>query len=142
MSAAYDRLVSDSRVDPSRVFGFGQSLGGGAVCLLSRDRPLRALILQSTFTSFAAFTSRYLAPAFLLRDRFDNETALRSFGGPVLVIHGRQDEVIPFSLGKRLAAVSPHSTFRLYDCGHDCWDPDRLLFWRDVDELLARAGIR
>lgn len=142
MSAAYDRLVSDPRVDPSRVVGFGQSLGGGAVCLLSRDRPLRALILQSTFTSFAAFTSRYLAPAFLLRDRFDNETAVRSFAGPVLVIHGRQDEVIPYRLGQRLAAASPRATLRLYDCGHGCWDPDHLPFWKDVDAFLAASGIR
>jgi pimeloyl-ACP methyl ester carboxylesterase len=142
MSAAYDRLAADPRVDPARVVGFGQSLGGGAVCLLSRDRPLRALILQSTFTSFAAFTSRYLAPAFLLRDRFDNESAVRSFDGPVLVIHGRQDEVIPFRLGQRLAAVAKHATFRAYDCGHGCWDPERLPFWRDVDTFLVEAEIR
>src|SRR5262252_2304681 len=51
MDGAYDRVAADPRVDPDRIFGFGQSLGGGAICLLARDRPLRALILQSTFTS-------------------------------------------------------------------------------------------
>jgi len=142
MSAAYDHLASDPRVDRSRIVGFGQSLGGGAVCLLARDRPLRALILQSTFPSTAIFASRFLAPSFLLRDRFDNEAALRQFPGPVLVIHGRADTLIPWQQGRRLASASPHSTFRLYDCGHGCWDPDHLPFWRDVDSLLSEAGVR
>jgi pimeloyl-ACP methyl ester carboxylesterase len=142
MSAAYDQLASDPRVDRSRIVGFGQSLGGGAVCLLARDRPLRALILQSTFPSAAIFASRFLAPPFLLRDRFDNEAALRQFPGPVLVIHGRADTLIPWQQGRRLASASSRATFRLYDCGHGCWDPDHLPFWRDVDSLLSAAGVR
>jgi uncharacterized protein len=141
MDAAYDRLVADPRVDPSRIVGFGQSLGGGAVCLLARDRPLRALILQSTFTSLAIFASRYFAPAFLLRDRFDNLSTLKTFAGPVLIIHGRSDDLIPWKEGERLAAAARHSTFRLYDCGHNCWDPDRIPFWHDVDELFVVAGL-
>jgi uncharacterized protein len=141
MDAAYDRLASDPRVDRARILGFGQSLGGGAVCLLSLDRPLRAIILESTFPSLAIFTSRYAAPSFLLRDRFDNLSAVRRFAGPLLVIHGRQDRLIPWPEGRRLALASPRATFRLYECGHGCWDPDRLPFWRDADPFLADAGI-
>ena len=31
MDAAYDRVAADPRVDSTRIFGFGQSLGGGAI---------------------------------------------------------------------------------------------------------------
>lgn len=141
MDAAYDRIVADPRVDRTRIFGFGQSLGGGAICLLARDRPLRALILQSTFTSLDGFTSRYWAPAFLLRDHFDNLSSVRHFPGPVLVIHGREDQLIPWQEGRRLASASPNSTFRLYECGHGCWDPDRQPFWQDALPFLRSAGI-
>ncbi len=141
MDAAYDRIAADPRVDRTRIFGFGQSLGGGAICLLAKDRPLRALILQSTFPSLDIFTAGYGAPAFLLRDHFDNLSAVVHFPGPILVIHGRQDQLIPWTQGQRLAAASPHATFRLYDCGHGCWDPDRLPFWQDADLLLVNAGI-
>jgi pimeloyl-ACP methyl ester carboxylesterase len=141
MDAAYDRLVADPRVDPDRILGFGQSLGGGAICLLARDRPLRALILQSTFTSLDAFAASHWAPGFLLRDHFDNLSVAKSFAGPMLVIHGRDDRLIPWSEGLRLAAASGHATFRLYDCGHGCWEPERLPFWRDVIPLLLKAGI-
>jgi fermentation-respiration switch protein FrsA (DUF1100 family) len=141
MDAAYDRIAADPRVDRTRIIGFGQSLGGGAICLLSRDRPLRALILQSTFTSLDIFATGHWAPAFLLRDHFDNLSAVRQFHGPVLVIHGRDDSLIPWEQGKRLAAASADSTFHLYNCGHGCWDPEHLPFWQDAMPFLTNAGV-
>jgi uncharacterized protein len=141
MDAAYDRLAADPRVDPDRIFGFGQSLGGGSICQLARDRPLRALILESTFTSLDTFALRHWAPSFLLHDHFDNLSVARSFPGPILVIHGRDDRLIPWRQGMQLASASGHATFRVYDCGHGCWDPERLPFWRDATPVLLKAGI-
>jgi uncharacterized protein len=141
MDAAYDRLAADPRVDPERIFGFGQSLGGGAMCQLARDRPLRALILQSTFTSLDVFALKHWAPSFLLRDHFDNLSVAKSFSGPMLVIHGRDDRLIPWHEGLQLASASGHAIFRLYECGHGCWDPEHLPFWRDAIPVLLKAGI-
>jgi|HubBroStandDraft_1064217.scaffolds.fasta_scaffold01591_14 uncharacterized protein len=127
--------------------GYGRSTGspseagGGAICLLAKDRFLRALILQSTFPSLDIFAAEYWAPAFLLRDHFDNLSSVAHFQGPVLVIHGRDDHLIPWKQGQRLAAASANSTFRLYDCGHGCWDPERLPFWRDALPFLLQAGV-
>jgi uncharacterized protein len=140
MDAAYDRIVSDPRVDRTRILGFGQSLGGGAICLLAKDRPLRALILESTFPSLDIFAASYWAPSFLLRDHFNSLATVSRFAGPVLVIHGRQDQLIPRQQGQRLAAASAHSTFKLYDCGHGCWDPEHLPFWQDALPFLKDAG--
>jgi uncharacterized protein len=141
MDAAYDRISADPRIDATRIIGFGQSLGGGAICLLAKDRPLRALILQSTFPSLGIFAIHYGAPAFLMRDRFDNVSTVSRFAGPILVIHGSEDTLIPWQEGKRLADAAPHAVFKLYACGHGCWDPDRLPFWRDADRLLSDAGM-
>jgi uncharacterized protein len=141
MDAAYDRIAADPRVDRSRIFGFGQSLGGGAICLLARDRPLRALILQSTFPSLDIFAASYWAPSFLLHDHFNNLSTLRQFPGPVLVIHGRDDQLIPWEQGRRLASAATRGTFKLYACGHGCWDPEHLPFWQDAMPFLLEAGI-
>jgi fermentation-respiration switch protein FrsA (DUF1100 family) len=141
MAAAYDRIAADSRVDATRIIGFGQSLGGGAICLLAKDRPLRALILQSTFPSLDIFAARYWAPALLLRDHYDSLSSVARFSGPVLVIHGRNDTIIPWRQGQRLATAAKHSTFLLYDCGHVCWAPERLPFWADATPFLVKSGI-
>jgi fermentation-respiration switch protein FrsA (DUF1100 family) len=125
-----------NRVDP-----VAPREGGGATCLLSRDRPLRALILQSTFPSLDIFAAGYGAPSFLLRDHFRSIEAVARFPGPVLVIHGRDDRLIPWEQGRRLAEASPHSAFRLYDCGHGCWDPEHLPFWHDAEPFLRDARI-
>jgi pimeloyl-ACP methyl ester carboxylesterase len=61
--------------------------------------------------------------------------------GPVLVIHGREDRLIPWGEARRLAAAAAHSTFKLYECGHGCWDPDHLPFWKDAERFLVSAGI-
>ena len=141
MAAAYDRIAVDPRVDRTRIFGYGQSLGGGAICQLAAVRPLRALILQSTFTSLDIFARRYGAPAFLLHGHFDSVDVVSHYAGPVLVIHGRQDSLIPWEQGRLLAAAASHSTFKLYDCGHGCWEPDMLPFWSDAEVFLRTAGI-
>jgi pimeloyl-ACP methyl ester carboxylesterase len=141
LDGAYDRIAKDPRVDPTRMFGFGQSLGGGAICLLAQDRPLRALILQSTFTSLDTFAGRYGAPALLLRDHFNSLATVARFAGPVLIIHGRNDRLIPWRQGQDLAQASAHATFRLYTCGHVCWDPAHQPFWQDAVPFLIAAGI-
>lgn len=138
---AYDRLVSRPEVDPARIVLFGRSLGGGAVCELTLTRPARAIILMSCFKSVRAFAIRYLAPAFLIRDPMDNLAAVRRFEHPVLVIHGRFDEVIPFGHGQALAAAAPNGKMIAYDAGHNDCPPDWGLFWRDVETFLRAAGV-
>jgi pimeloyl-ACP methyl ester carboxylesterase len=112
-------IVADPRVDASQVIGFGQSFGGAAICLLAQDRPLRALILMSTFADLS------LPPgtATLQPDHFNSVQTVSHYSGAVLVIHGRHDPRISWQQGQLLAAAAPHSTFKLYDCAHDCWNP-------------------
>jgi uncharacterized protein len=138
---AYDAIVHRRGVDKDRIVGWGFSLGGGAICALARERRLAALILQSTFTSLRIFAHRYFMPEFLIRDPFDNAEVLRGFPGPVLVLHGRNDDVIPYAEGRRLAMVAPRATLRLYECGHWCWPPVQLPLAKDIHQFLRDNGI-
>jgi fermentation-respiration switch protein FrsA (DUF1100 family) len=138
---AYDVLVARKEVDPSKVIFFGRSLGGGAVCALAVKRPSAALILMSTFISARSFAAKYLAPPFLVRDPFDNLSTVETYPGPILVVHGKYDTVIPYSHGSMLYRAAKRGRMITYDCGHnDCpanWD----IFWRDIESFLNDAGL-
>ena len=140
-NAGYDYLVSRKDVDPNRIILFGRSLGGGAVCALASNRPSAALILQSTFTSARAFASRFLAPGFLLRDPFDNLSVVSTYTGPVLIIHGKYDDIIPLSHGKTLYKKVRNGKMIVYDCGHNDCPPNQEVFRKDIETFLCNAKI-
>jgi hypothetical protein len=50
-------------------------------------------------------------------DLFENERKLPNVPCPVLVMHGRNDEVIPFAHGEALWAAAPHLKQALWIAG-------------------------
>lgn len=113
--AAFDWLAGQPPAGP--VFLFGRSLGGAVAAAVARQRPAAGLILESTFTSAPEMAARVLpipGIARLTRSRFDALAAVRAFTGPLLVIHGDRDELVPFAMGRELfrAAATPQKTFR------------------------------
>lgn len=139
--AAYDALIARKDVDPSRIVLFGRSLGGGAVCALAARRPSAALILLSTFTSVRSCASRFLIPGFLVLDPFDNLAVVGSYSGPVLIIHGRDDNLIPYKHGVALYRAGRRAKMLTYDCRHNDCPPSWDTFWRDVESFLVDAEI-
>jgi len=123
---AYDYLITKKDVDRSRIILFGTSLGGGAVCALAEKRPTAALILMSTFTSVKSFSLKYFVPGFIVRDPFNNLSVVRRYKGPVLIIHGKYDDLIPYSNGVKLYKSAINGKMITYKAGHnDCppnWD--------------------
>jgi pimeloyl-ACP methyl ester carboxylesterase len=139
--AAYDALVARDDVDSSRIILLGRSLGGGAVCALAAKRPSAALILLSTFSSVRACASSFFVPSFLVLDPFDNLALVRSYTGPILVIHGRHDNLIPYKHGIELARAAKLGKMITYDCRHNDCPPSWHGFWKDVESFLIDEGI-
>lgn len=141
-AAAYDWLVAQPEVDGERIVSMGRSIGGGAATDLVTERPVRALILQSTFSSTARMAwEGYKAPGFLVRDRFDNEAVVRSFDGPVLLIHGQRDEVIPYEHALRLSRANERAELITLACGHNDCPPDWSAFIASIRDFLTSNGV-
>ncbi len=107
--AMWNYLTEQRSILPGNILLFGRSLGAAvAAHLASRHRP-GGLILESAFTSVPDMAAELypLIPArWLSRFRYDTRAYVRSYSGPVLVIHSRNDEIIPFHHGQQLYAAA------------------------------------
>lgn len=133
---AYDWVAAQPGVDPARIHAMGRSVGTGIAARLATRRPVAGLILQSPFTRIADFAARLLAPAFLVRDPFDNLDAVSRYEGPVLVMHGRDDDVIPFAHGEAVARASAKARFVPLDCAHNDCPGDPAPYWRTISDFI------
>ena len=130
---AFDWLVARDDVDADRIVAHGRSLGGGVAGDLALNRPIRALVLQSTFSSAKAIAWENFVPGFLVRDRFDNRRAVSDFSGPVLLMHGVRDDVIPYAHAEALAAAREGLDIIEMDCAHNDCAPE----WPEIVASLT-----
>jgi len=103
-----------------KVVYHGRSLGGGIVGELAKRVSPQAIILESTFTSVADMGSeRFLLPRSWIWDNYDTESFLKGFKKPVLIIHGRQDQVIPFIYAERNRDACSSAEFVAFEGTHN-----------------------
>ena len=131
---AYD-VVAERRSPDDPIVAIGRSLGGGAVADLALRRPVDALVLMSTLSSATDVAWRsFRVPRWFVRDRFDVVRAVAAYSGPVLLMHGTRDEVLPFANATRIAAARPGLEVVPMACGHN----DCLSVWPGtIEEVLA-----
>ena len=99
IDAAYDYVTTKLNVPPQRIIAYGHSVGGGPTIDLASRRPVAAVVVQGTFIT--AFRVRTVVPIVPV-DKFDNLGKIKKIRHPVLIIHGVEDEVIPFWHGQAL----------------------------------------
>jgi fermentation-respiration switch protein FrsA (DUF1100 family) len=116
--AAWQYLVGARGIPPQRVVLFGRSLGAAVASDLAVRTQPGAVILESAFTSVPDMAARlypWLPVRWLASYRYDNAAKIRNISVPVLVMHSRDDEIIPFAHGERLYALAkePKRLFEL-----------------------------
>jgi fermentation-respiration switch protein FrsA (DUF1100 family) len=109
-AAALRYLLARKDVDPQRIVFFGRSLGAAVAAELALQYDCLALILETPFASVAKM-ARVAFPLLpiksLLRTRFDTVEKVQRIKAPLLVIHGDQDDIVPYSQGKEVLAAAP-----------------------------------
>lgn len=97
-----------ARVAPSSIVLFGESLGTTVAVMRAAETPVRALILDSSFTSvldLAQAIYPVIPVGLLLSDPFRADLAAARVDAPVLQIHCRADPVTPLASAERLATL-------------------------------------
>jgi fermentation-respiration switch protein FrsA (DUF1100 family) len=118
INAAYDYLTKTAAVPPERIIAHGRSLGGAVAADLASRRPVAGLVLESTFTTIFRVVRAYPLVPF---DRFRTIDKMPRITAPLLVIHGTDDQVVPFWQGRRLYDMARGPKRRLWveGAGHN-----------------------
>jgi pimeloyl-ACP methyl ester carboxylesterase len=107
--AAWEWLLREKHFAPDAVVIVGRSLGAAiAAHIAARHRPA-AVILESTFTSLPdiAAETHPLVPARLMtRFKYNTLARMPRIHSPVMIVHGREDQVIGYHHGERLYAAA------------------------------------
>ena len=140
--AAWEYLTGERDIDPRNIIIFGRSLGGAvAAKLASRTEPL-ALIVESAFTSVPDIASEiypWLPARWLSRMRHATRDYVANVRSPVLVIHSRDDEIIPYHHGERVfeSAAEPRTLLPLRGSHNDAWIRDESNYINGLRAFIA-----
>lgn len=103
--AAWRYLVEERQIPPAKIIVFGESLGGAVAAWLAQTHSPQALILLSTFTSIpdmGAQTYPFMPVRLLARIQYNTLARLPEINCPVLIVHGQEDEIVPYGHGQQL----------------------------------------
>lgn len=121
--AAWDWLLKSKHTRPEQIIIHGRSLGGAIAANLATQTEPAGLITESTFTSYEDIGKKfypYLPVHWFASFRYRTIDAVRQADCPVLVVHSRNDELVPFEFGQRLfEAASEPKQFVEIDGSHN-----------------------
>lgn len=139
--ALVDRIAATRSADASRLVFHGRSLGGGVAAALSERVTPRAMVLESTFTSMTSMTARYFLPAFLCTNPYRTDAALRKFNGPVLILHGERDSIVPVSHAHALGSCGSGCKVVTVDADHNDLGSNWKWYTTTIAEFLRDSGV-
>jgi len=107
--AAYEWLVNEKKVQPDNIIIFGRSLGGSIAAQLATKVKVRSLVLESSFTSYVDMGRKfypYMPVRWLAKYNYNTAEYLKEVSCPVMIIHSRSDEIVPFEFGQKLYEIA------------------------------------
>jgi uncharacterized protein len=136
--AAWDAIAP--RYSGKPIVIYGRSLGTGLAASLARDVHPALLVLVSPYVSLTAAAKRSypLAPEWLLKYPLRTDSIIGDVTSPVMLLHGRDDTLIPSSDSERLRALvrSPVELVLVDGAGHN--DIQRFAAYLDAIEARLR----
>jgi len=114
---ALNYLIHTRKIPSDKIILFGRSLGGGIATELASTYTVKALVLESTYTSIpdaARDVYPWLPIRFLVKTYYDNLNKLKNIYCPLLVVHSEDDEYIPFKHGRKLYESHPKQSHNVF----------------------------
>ena len=115
------RWLKLNNIPEDKIIIYGESLGTAVAVEIAQNKNFAGIILESPFTSMVdAGKENYplLPVSFLLKDKYESYKKIKNINSPILIMHGKVDNIVPFRMGKamyELANEPKYSYFSEYD---------------------------
>tara|TARA_A100001011_G_scaffold109724_1_gene116293 strand:- start:7357 stop:8178 length:822 start_codon:yes stop_codon:yes gene_type:complete len=115
--------LNKQKIEDRQIIIYGESLGTGVSTEIAQNKKFAGIILESPFTSMVDAGKHYyfyLPVSLLLKDRYETIKKLKNIKIPILVMHGENDKIVPFHMGKKvfLEANEPKYSYFPKDDDH------------------------
>ncbi|HKL52440.1 MAG TPA: alpha/beta hydrolase [Wenzhouxiangellaceae bacterium] len=142
--AALEWMIREEGLAPEELVVFGRSMGAAVSARLAQKRPPACLVLESAFTSVpdrAAELYWWLPIRQLMHLQMNTREYVSDVDVPTLVIHSRDDEIVPFRHGRQVAqAAGDHADLLEISGGHNTgFLRSREIYVEGLDRFLTRC---
>ena len=140
--AAWRYLIDDRGIVASDIVIFGRSLGASVASWLASEYQPSALIVESSFTSIPDIAQDlypWLPVRWLSRLSHATRDYVRDVRCPILIIHSRDDEIIPFHHGEAIfaSANEPRTLLTIRGTHNDAFLLDERAYVAGLRTFLA-----
>eukprot|EP00980_Cylindrotheca_fusiformis_P014795 scaffold4026_cov117-Cylindrotheca_fusiformis.AAC.30 len=152
--AALKFISKHPKVDSSKIFLFGRSLGGAVAFDLAQyaennQLPIAGVIAENTFLSISTMVDQLMpmiAPlkGLVLRIGWDSSKIVPNLNAPILYLAGKRDELVPHSHMKELFRLSTKSRlprFHIIERGthNESWLKGGQAYWDAIKMFMSEA---
>jgi len=140
--AAWRYLIDDRGIVADDIVIFGRSLGASVASWLASEYQPSALIVESSFTSIPDIAQDiypWLPVRWLSRLSHATRDYVRDVHCPILIIHSRDDEIIPFHHGEAIfaSANEPRTLLTIRGTHNDAFLLDERAYVAGLRTFLA-----
>ena len=103
------RWLKNLGLNEEDIILYGESLGTGIATEIAQNSNFAGLILETPFTSMVDAAKNvypYIPVGLLLKDRYENYKKIKNINIPILVMHGEDDQIVPFRMGKKIYDIA------------------------------------
>lgn len=131
--AAMDFLTNEGVAEQCIVL-YGNSIGAAVAIQMATEYKTGAIVLQSPFSTLADVAKIHYAFFLpfkdLIKDKYDSMSKVDRLHEPVFILHGKNDDIIPPELSRKLLEVLPQPKEAEYIPGrghNDLFKPDLVI---------------
>ncbi len=108
------RWLKSKGINENNIIIYGESLGTGVAIEIAQNKNFAGIILESPFTSMIDAGKDkypYLPVKLLLKDKYESDKKIKNINSPILIMHGKIDNIVPFHMGEKIYEMANEPKF-------------------------------